>query len=399
MPNVKKSMMAAAGSGGVEGYDLFTWGWHGGGGHETTNISTSSPVQVGDKSVWTRVQSGQNTSRGLQGDGSLWTWGGATYMGDNGVSADAGVSKASSPVQVGSSTDWASVHGAWRTAFLTKSDGSLWTWGQGSYGQLGTGTVLNISSPTQIGSLTDWGDGDHHAENKQMLTKFSNNKHCLAIKTDGTLWSWGYNSSKGMCGDGTAITRSSPVQIGTDTNWAHCAAGEHTSFAIKTTGALFSWGGGQQGRLGNNSSGNTGISSPVQVGALTDWKQIGAGKIHTHAIKTDGTLWYVGGHATGGVNGIGHTGIVRSSPTQIGSDTNWAYCIHSGHAEKHAGCIKTDGTLWLWGAAGTGRMGLGDNIDYSSPVQVGSETDWLHAQAHSTSATQGVTFGLRGTRE
>jgi len=399
MPNVKKSMMAAAGSGGVEGYDFFSWGWHGLGllGHETSSINTSSPVQVGDKSVWTRVQLAQNSARGLQGDGSLWTWGTQTYLGDNGVSADAGVSNASSPVQIGSNTDNASVHGNWRNGFITKNDGTLWTWGLGRYGTCGTGTALSISSPTQIGSLTDWGDGDYHAEDKQMLTKFSSYKHCLAVKTDGTLWSWGYNSSKGMVGDGTNISRSSPVQIGTDTNWAHCAAGEFTSFAIKTTGALFSWGGGQQGRLGNNTNTNTGVSSPVQVGALTDWKQIGAGRISTHAVKTDGTLWYVGGHASFGVNGIGDDGDVRSSPTQIGSDTDWAYVLCGGRMV--AGCIKTNGTLWLWGRGSLGWMGQNNVIDYSSPVQVGSETDWLDADISSASDTASSTFGLRGTRE
>jgi alpha-tubulin suppressor-like RCC1 family protein len=87
-----------------------------------------------------------------------------------------------------------------------KTNGTLWTWGANGSGQLGDGTVDNRSSPVQIGSLSNWSQVS------------ALNVYCLAIKTDGTLWAWGFNGS-GQLGDGTDINKSSPIQIGSLSNW------------------------------------------------------------------------------------------------------------------------------------------------------------------------------------
>ena len=82
----------------------------------------------------------------------------------------------------------------------------LWGWGYNAQGQLGNGSISNYSSPIQVGSLTNW---------KQVSVGLA---HTAAIKTDGTLWTWGINGSGGL-GNGTSINYSSPVQIGSLTNW------------------------------------------------------------------------------------------------------------------------------------------------------------------------------------
>jgi alpha-tubulin suppressor-like RCC1 family protein len=146
----------------------------------------------------------------------------------------------------------------------------MWAWGNNSDGRLGDGTVVNKSSPVQIGGLTNWyqvsGGGSHTA----------------AIKTDGTMWTWGRNITFGQLGDGTVVSRSSPVQIGALTNWSQVSAGFTHTASVKTDGTLWAWGANSQGQLGIGTI--VYKSSPIQVGALTSWLQISAGGFHTVAL-------------------------------------------------------------------------------------------------------------------
>lgn len=195
-------------------------------------------------------------------------------------------------------------------------------------------------------------------------------QHVTAVKTDGTLWSWGRNQA-GQLGLGDRTNRSSPIQIGTGTTWASVANDGygHTSFAIKTDGTLWAWGDNYLGELGLSDT--TRRSSPTQVGTGTNWSKIASGKYHTHAIKTDGTLWSWGYNYFGNL-GIGNT-TNYSSPKQVGSLTNWSKIS----AFKDGGAaIKTNGTLWTWGRNYAGQLGLGNTTDRSSPVQVGALTTW-----------------------
>jgi alpha-tubulin suppressor-like RCC1 family protein len=92
-----------------------------------------------------------------------------------------------------------------------KSDGTLWAWGPGTDGALGQGNTVNYSSPVQVGSLTDW---------DKVAVRRTN---AYAIKTNGILWAWGANGN-GQCGQNNVIKYSSPVQMGSDTDWNILAA-------------------------------------------------------------------------------------------------------------------------------------------------------------------------------
>lgn len=141
---------------------------------------------------------------------------------------------------------------------------ALYAWGLNSSGQVGNGTANNLSSPVQVGSLTDWSQISAGGE------------HSAAVKTNGTLWTWGKNSF-GQLGQNDIVSRSSPVQVGALTDWAQVSAGlTQFTAAIKTTGTLWTWGDDDGGNLGQNSVVDR--SSPVQVGALTNWAQVSAGK-------------------------------------------------------------------------------------------------------------------------
>ena len=152
--------------------------------------------------------------------------------------------------------------------------GTLWSWGRDSLGQLGDNTILlGRSSPVQTVAFgTNW----------KLVS--CGTYHSAAIKTDGTLWTWGQNNI-GQLGDNTTTHRSSPVQtVAFGTNWKSVSCGRFLSTAIKTDGTLWTWGRNNAGQLGDNSV--TYKSSPVQTVTFgTNWKSVSGGIYHTIAIK------------------------------------------------------------------------------------------------------------------
>ena len=324
---------------------------------QNNTIRRSSPVQVGSSTDWSVVSGGYYYTTAVKTNGTLWAWGYNPYA-QLGINAPG---NQSSPIQVGSLTNWARSFSMTTTTAATKIDGSLWLVGNNSYGQLGQNDTINRSSPVQVGTSTNW------------VSASGGFRYVISTKTDGTLWAWGSNS-QGQLGLNIAytISRSSPVQIGAQNTWLKLACGTYSSMATKTDGTLWAWGWNDYGQLGQNN--RIKRSSPVQIGALTTWSDVSASGSSVIALKTDGTLWSWGRNNGGqlGLN-IAYT-ISRSSPVQIGSLTSWSY-IAMG--DQNAGAIKSDGTLWVWGNDNRGQ--LGQNTAYvprSSPVQVGTLTSW-----------------------
>ena len=243
------------------------------------------------------------------------------------------------------------------------SDGGLWLWGYNSFGQLGDGTTIDRSSPVQtIAGGTNW---------KEITTGYY---HTASVKTDGTLWSWGVNA-KGQLGDNSIINKSSPVQtIAGGVNWKKVSGGLFHTIAIKTDGSIWTWGYNASGQLGDNTILNR--SSPVQiVGFNSYWCSVSTGWQHSAAIRVDGTLWLWGNNSCGqlGINTFSNA----SSPVQTSSgNTNWKQVSTSN---KVTTAIKTDGTLWAWGDGSLGQIGLGDYNNKLTPTQTGCNfTDWRH---------------------
>jgi hypothetical protein len=354
------------------------YGWSGTGLTLGTNdnVYRSSPTQIGTDTNWSFVDVGRYRSMAIKSNGTLWTWGNNS---NGGLGLNDLVYR-SSPVQIGSGTNWSKVSldkFQISVSLAIKTDGTLWTWGNNSAGTLGLnqgGNYTSRSSPIQVGALTNW----------SQASLFSYG--ITAIKTDGTLWSWGANQ-QGRLGLNDSVNRSSPTQVGSGTTWSKVFTGYPTrTMAIKTDGTLWLWGNFTYGNSGLNID-STYRSSPVQLGALTNWSKIALGYDSTMAIKTDGTLWGWGHNYNGQLgNNLqapgypGTTGRI-SSPVQIGSDTNWS---DIGMNFTFAGtgvftiATKTDGTLWSWGKSGYGGLGTNgpSNVAKSSPVQVGSSTNW-----------------------
>jgi len=341
---------------------LFAWGKNNNGQLGTNDvIFRSSPTQIGSNTNWASLGGVTNySSTAIKTDGTLWTWGTNSYgqLGHNTVYVNR-----SSPTQVGSGTNWSKVCNLAYVFLAIKTDGTLWAWGINNHGQLGLNDTVNRSSPTQIGTGTNW----------SKLPVGGNYFFSAAIKTDGTLWTWG-NNINGQLGQNDRVYRSSPTQIGTGTNWKIFAGGgAFNSTAIKTDGTLWTWGSGANGQLGHGDTVNR--SSPTQVGSATTWDKGQTYNDKTAAIKTDGTLWTWGSSPDGQ---LGHNNTVsRSIPTQVGTGTNWSV---ASIANKMAGGIKTDGTLWMWGNGeefSGGALGQNNDIIRSSPTQVGAGTTWL----------------------
>jgi hypothetical protein len=322
----------------------------------SSNISRSSPMQVGSLTTWAQVSCGGFFAAAVKTDGSLWAWG-IHVNGQLGIGPIVAPFSQSSPVRVGALSNWKHVCCGGSHSVAIKTDGTLWSWGNNGSGKLGLGNVVHRSSPVQVGALTNW---------RQVSCAIS---HTLAIKTDGTLWSWGANTT-GELGTGTIVWRSSPVQVGSLTNWRVVEGGGFAfSAAVKTDGSLWTWGDNTNGQLGLGNVVHR--SSPVQVGSLIDWNSITCGHRHAVAIKTDGSLWTWGDNTYGQL-GIGDV-VPRSSPVQVGSLTTWAQVVAGMY---YTVALKTDGTLWSWGENTHGQLGIGDVVHRSSPVQVGSLTVW-----------------------
>jgi len=135
-------------------------------------------------------------------------------------------------------------------------------------------------------------------QQQRNLSAVSAETHTMAVRADGSLWGWGLNNS-GQIGDGSRAERQrpSPVRVGKDSDWASVATGRWFTSAIKTDGTLWTWGANSDGRLGDGTRETR--ASPVRVGTDTNWALVSSGTGHTMAIKTDGTLWGWGSNRAG----------------------------------------------------------------------------------------------------
>ena len=344
---------------------LFSMGYNNGGDLGQNNRTKySSPVQI--PGSWKDVG-------GVKSDGTLWSWG---YNGIGGLGQNDLVHR-SSPVQIGAGTDWYEAYGlidntdSEKDGFGIKTNGTLWAWGYNFNGQLGLNDAgspgpasnnrLNSrSSPTQVPG-TDWPTTGYN--------KFgwsANYQSAGVVKANGTMWVWGMNWM-GTLGQNSETYFSSPVQL-PGTTWKSLSRGMMVVIGVtKPDGTLWVWGYNDYRQLGQNN--RTQYSSPTQIPGTT-WDTVTGTFGTLSATKTDGTLWAWGYNLQGqlGQNQVipGHTKL--SSPVQIGSSTEWSRPVALG--QNAMGAMKSDNTLWVWGEGAGGILGQNSIADEQEPVQI-----------------------------
>jgi alpha-tubulin suppressor-like RCC1 family protein len=258
-----------------------------------------------------------------------------------------------------------------RHGLILASDGSLWSWGSDFLGWpvLGLGSLVHETTRLQrIGNETNW------------VNIAAGASHNLAIKSDGTIWTWGESVQARYTGP-TPIPAPTPAAPGND--WKQAAAGGVHSIALKMDGTLWGWGNNWAGSVGIAST--NGSSMPVQIGLATNWIKVWAGVLETVAMQSDGSLWYWGENPNPafaqGENQI-------STPARISPATNW---VDVGFGVNTIFAIKSDGTLWAWGRQAHVYTGASEEVQDATPARVGTNSDWRTLSACAGWWCQGLT--------
>ncbi|MDO8140263.1 MAG: carboxypeptidase regulatory-like domain-containing protein [Candidatus Brocadiales bacterium] len=236
-----------------------------------------------------------------------------------------------------------------------KSDGTVWAWGYNEHGELGDGTT---TTEFPYGKTTPI-----QVSGLRGVTAIAGREfHSIALKSDGTVWAWGSNSF-GKLGDGTTTDRTTPVQVSGLSGITAIAVGRSHSIALKSDGTVWAWGGNYSGQLGDGTTTNR--TFPVQISGLSGVTAIASGDDHTIALKSNGTVW------TWGYNGYGALGdgttTDRTTPVQVNGFSGVTAIAGGGY---HTLAIKSDGMVWTWGYNGYGLLGDGTRTDRTTPVQV-----------------------------
>lgn len=274
------------------------------------------------------------------------SWG---YNGE-GQLGDSTHTNKTAPVQVNGLTGVIAIASGGAHTLALKNDGTVWAWGYNVYSSLGIGTPGgDREAPIQVAAISG------------VVAIAAGGYHSLALKSDGTVWSWGSNFA-GEIGDGTISVRATPVQVTGISGIIAISAGSIHSMALKSDGTLYAWGLNSDGRLGDGTTTNR--FSPVVV-SISNVTKIAAGGWHSLAVKSDGTVWAWGKNADGEL-GIGSTAD-QHTPMQI-TGLSGVSVLKAG--EFHSMALKTDGTVWAWGKNASGQLGDGTTTMSTSPVQV-----------------------------
>lgn len=316
-----------------------------------------------------QIAAGYYYSLSLISDGTVWAWG----INDHGSFGDGTTGSRNYPTAAKIS-DVRTIATGVRDGFAIKNDGTVWAWGQNNNGQLGDGTTTDRTSPVPVTAV-----------NGIVALSGGIGYHTLALKSDGTVWAWGKNGN-GELGNGTVTAQeTSPVQTLGLTDVIAVSAGGYHSLALKSDGTVWAWGYGKDGELGNGTT-TEWQSEPVQVSGLADVVAIAAGNYHNLAIKKDGTVWAWGNNGEGRL-GDGTT-TNRTTPVQVHGLSNIVQVAAGG---EHSLALDADGNVWAWGNNGRVQLGDGTSVNQAEPIEVPGLADVAQIAAgayHSLAMTE-----------
>jgi alpha-tubulin suppressor-like RCC1 family protein/fibronectin type 3 domain-containing protein len=234
---------------------------------------------------------------------------------------------------------------------VLKDDGTIYTWGDGSAGQLGNGAITNSLRPVSLGVFGG------------ATEVVAGRNHNFVLMQDGALLGWGYNVY-GAIGDGTQLTQRSPVSVAISSVKA-IAAGQYHSVAVKTDGSVWCWGYGTSGQIGNG--GWTNVITPRAIAGIGNIISVAAGGNHSVALQSDGSVW------TWGENHFGQLGInstnSRATPFKVAGLTG---VTRIAAGSFHTVALLGNGTMKAWGKGSNGALGYGGSTDCWTPVAIPS---------------------------
>jgi len=216
---------------------VWCWGWNADGQlGDGTTIDKTIPNQVPGLSGVVKIAAGTYHVLALKNDSTVWAWG------DNakGQIGDNTLIDRTTPVQVSGLTGVVKIASGRFFSLAVKADGTVWAWGENMYGQLGNNTTVNSSVPVQVSGLTGI----------TSAVAATGAFHCMAVRNDGTIWSWGRNTY-GNLGDNTVADRHTPVQMIGITSAVGLAAGTNFSLLYKSDGTMWGCGRNLSGQLGD----------------------------------------------------------------------------------------------------------------------------------------------------
>jgi alpha-tubulin suppressor-like RCC1 family protein len=282
----------------------------------------------------------------IKNNGTVWAWGDDSY----GKLGDSNTTTLYSPVQVSGLSNFVSISSGDKHALGLMNDGTVWAWGSNLNGNLGNSTDSQSYTPKKVTQLLG------------MTAVSAGLTHSLALKGDGTVWAWGTNSY-GELGNSTNNSSSTPLQASGLNSVIAISASYYHSLALKSDGTVWAWGGNGNGQLGNGTTSN--INHPIQISAISNIIAIAAGPTQSLALKADGTVWAWGNVNLGPIGDGNSAG--RTTPVQVAS-LGSVVSIALGHGQGVA--LKDDGSVWAWGANSQGQVGDGSTTDRLTPVRV-----------------------------
>jgi alpha-tubulin suppressor-like RCC1 family protein len=258
-----------------------------------------------------------------------------------------------------------------RHGLILASDGSLWSWGSDFLGWpvLGLGNGQNQSLRLQrIGKETNW------------VLISAGASRSLALKSDGTLWTWGQSVQPRFA---RPMPINTPTLAAPGNDWKQAAAGGIHCLAVKRDGTLWAWGNNWAGSVGIEST--NGSSLPVRIGSATNWVRVWASVLESVGMQADGSLWYWGDNPN---PAFAQDAARITAPTRVNPDTNW---VDVGFGVNTVFAIKSDGTLWAWGRQAHVYTGASDPAQNVIPTRVGTSSDWRNISASTGWWCQGLT--------
>ena len=349
-------------------YSVMSWGFNNDGELGNGTVQTASPNgtdipgPVRGLLGVVAIAAGGTFGMALKSDGTVWAWG----FNNTGQLGNGTVTSSDVPVQVSGLTGIVAIAAGTDHGLALKSDGTIWAWGDNADGELGNYpfTLENTDTPVQVGGVSG------------VASIAAGDSFSMALKTDGTVWTWGINSY-GNLGNGTFEgTSYMPGQVTGLTGVAAIASGVLHQLALKKDGTVWAWGENEYGQLGNGTfttASPLGISTPVQVNGLVGVTAISGGDSYSLALKSDGTVWAWGFNYDGQL-GNGTSTLSISTPgccSDIPVQVNGLIGVDAIAAGFNQGlAVKSDGTVWAWGSGDFGQLGNGTFQSSPTAVQV-----------------------------